>query len=76
MSGSTQPSRRVKSEDIDRILERNMAANLERIRKIAPGVGREWKKAGMVVGIDTHDQMRYDKKPKGIDKAIMFRSAC
>ena len=55
-----------KSEDIDRILERNMAANLARIRRIAPEVDREWKKAGMVVGIDTHDQMRYDKKPKGM----------
>ena len=54
-----------KSKDIDRVPERSMAANLERIRKIAPGVDREWKKAGMVVGIDTHDQMRYDKKPKG-----------
>ena len=31
-----------------------------------PEVDREWKKAGMVVGIDTHDQMRYDKKPKGM----------
>ena len=55
-----------KSEDIDRILERNMAANLARIRRIAPEVDREWKKAGMVMGIDTHDQMRYDKKLKGI----------
>ena len=43
-----------------------MAANLARIRRIAPEVDREWKKFGMVVGIDTHDQMRYDKKPKGI----------
>ena len=55
-----------KSEDIDRILERSMTANLARIRRIAPEVDSEWKKAGMVVGIDTHDQMRYDKKPKGM----------
>ena len=54
------------SEDIDRILERSMAANLARIRRIAPEADSEWKKAGMVVGIDTHDQMRYDKKPKGM----------
>ena len=52
------------SEDVDRMLEGSVAANLVRIRQIAPEAGREWKKARMVMGIDAHDQMHYDKNPR------------
>ena len=53
---------------MNEILFKSVADIIERIKTVNPELYREWKRNGMVVGIDMHNQQqqqrRYDKKPK------------
>ena len=51
-------------ENMNEIFFKSVAAIIERIKTANPELYREWKRNGMVVGIDMHKQQRYDKTPK------------